>query len=266
MFSRAAKAGLVPGLIVSLVLGAAMLVPTNQGPIHLVCGGYGYAGPCAVPDVTGVTPGAGPIFGGSTVTITGTDFNNVFPPTAKPVVMFDSTQATVVSFTDTTIIAISPAHAAGVVNVTVTTAAGTSVVDAGDQFRYVSASYCALINLSRAPTSWTKGVAQKFYVFVFNCGTKTWPATGYTRVDLNVHFTTRLGSGLNTRQYWLTQSYRDLARNVAPNASYAFTITLNPTFRGSVWLEAEMIKKHQLWFGRYLYRPAQFVYVAVTVH
>jgi hypothetical protein len=266
MFSRAARAGLIPGLIVSVVLASALLVPTNQGAIRLVCGGYGYAGLCPFPDVIDVHPGAATIAGGTVVTIDGTDFNNIAPPGTKPIVKFGGVAATVASFTDTKIIAISPAHAAGVVDVTVTTFAGTSIVDSGDQFRYVSASYCALIDMSRAPTSWTKGHAQKFYVTVFNCGTKTWPATGYNRVDINVHFTTRLGSGYNTRQYWLTQSYKDLARNVAPNGSYAFTITLNPTFRGSVWLEAEMIKKHQLWFGRYLSRPAQFIYVAVIVH
>lgn len=43
-------------------------------------------------------------------------------------------------------------------------------------------------------------------------------------------------------------------------------ITINPTFRGTVKLEAEMVKLHQFWFGRYLYRPAQFVFVSVVVH
>jgi hypothetical protein len=252
-------------LIVSLVLGAAMLVPTNQGAIHLVCGGYGYAGPCAVPDVTRVTPGAGPIFGGSRVTITGTDFNNVFPPSAKPVVMFDSKAATVVSFTDTKIIAVSPAHAAGIVPVTVRTAAGTSIADSDDNFRYVSASYCALIDMSRAPTSWTKGHAKTFYVFAFNCGTKSWPATGGPRVDINVHFTTKTGSGFNTQAFWKTQSYHNLSRNTAPNATATFTITLNPNFRGTLLLEGEMIKLHQFWFGRYIYHPTQFVWVNATV-
>ena len=257
MTKRFASRAVVPAIAVVAVLFASLVA---QPPVRL----FGInAAACTVytsPVITRVTPAAGPIFGGTRVTITGSGLCNTLS------VKFGSTAATVFAgVSDTQVTATSPAHAAGVVDVTVTTSGGTSAISGGDKFRYVSASYCALIDLSRAPTSWTKGVAQKFYVFVFNCGTKSWPATGYTRVDINVHFTTRLGSGFNTAQYWKTMSYKDLARSVAPNASYAFTITLNPTFTGSVWLEAEMIKKHQLWFGRYLYRPAQFVYVPVTV-
>jgi hypothetical protein len=252
-------------LIVSLVLVAATLVPTNQGAIHLVCGGYGY-GPCPIPDVTAVHPGAATIAGGTVVTINGTNFNNIAPPGTKPIVRFGGVAATVVSFTDTRITVISPAHAAGVVDVTVTTAAGTSVVDPGDQFRYVSAKYCALIDLSRAPTSWTKGHSMTFYVSAFNCGTHSWPATGNDRVDFSVHFTTVIGSGATTKRFWLGNTYHNLSRSVAPNGSATVAITLNPSFRGSVKLEAEMIVLHQLWFGRYLSRPAQEAWVTVVVH
>ncbi|HEY2597931.1 MAG TPA: hypothetical protein VGJ79_05570, partial [Candidatus Dormibacteraeota bacterium] len=153
------------------------------------------------------------------------------------------------------------------VDVTVTTAAGTSIVDAGDQFRYVSAHYCALIDLSRAPTVWTKNRAQRFYVTIFNCGTRSWPATGYTRVDISVRFTTKAGSGYNTQRYWLPYfTYHNLDRNVAPNGYATLAITIKPNFRGTAKLEAEMIKLHQFWFGRYLYRPAQNVDVTVVVH
>jgi hypothetical protein len=262
MSNRALRAGLIPGLIVSLVLASALLLPTNQGNIRLVCAGYPNV--CSAPDVATVTPSAGPIFGGTRVTITGTDFNNV-QVGHKPIVMFDSKAATVVSFTDTKIIATSPSHAAGIVNVTVATVAGTSSVDAGDQFRYVGNPYCAIIDMSRAPTAWTKGHAKTFYVFAFNCGTKSWPATGGDRVDINVHFTTRAGSGFNTQAFWKTQSYRNLSRNIAPNATATFTITLNPNFRGTLLLEGEMIKLHQFWFGRYIYHPTQFVWVTATV-
>jgi hypothetical protein len=268
MFSRAARAGLLPGLIVSIVLVSAMLVPNSQGAIHLVCNGYGYGGPpCAVPDVRDVHPGAGTIAGGTVVTIDGTDFNNIAPPAVKPVVRFGGVAATVVSFTDTKIMAISPAHAAGVVDVTVTTFAGTSSPDPGDQFRYVSARYCALFDFSRAPTSWTKGHSQKFYVYIFNCGTGSWPTTGGHRVMVNVHFTTKAGSGWNTSRYFLTQTFHDLTtgRPVLPNQTIAVAITLTPNFRGSVKLEAEMIKLHQFWFGRFLTRPAQYSWVSAVV-
>ena len=35
--------------------------------------------------------------------------------------------------------------------------------------------------------------------------------------DINMHFTTRMGSGYNTRQYWKLQTYHNLSRNVASN-------------------------------------------------
>lgn len=254
---KRAAVGLVPGVVVAAVLGASYFAAPT--PFHGTLVACSYGSPAPV--VTNVTPAAGPIRGGTHVTITGTGFCN-----GTDVVFFGGRAATGLVFvSDTKLTATSPANAAGVVDVRVTNTGGTSAIAGGDKFRYVSATWCALIDMSRAPTSWTKGVAQKFYVYVFNCGRNTWPATGYTRVDINVHFTTKLGSGFNTQQYWKTMSYKDLVRNVAPNSSYAFTITLNPTFTGSVWLEAEMIKKHQLWFGRYVYRPAQFVYVAATV-
>ena len=52
---------------------------------------------------------------------------------------------------------------------------------------------------------------------------------------------------------------------MAPNATQAMAMTLRPTFRGTVKLEAEMIKLHQFWFGRFLYRPPQFAYKSVVV-
>src|SRR5208337_5028734 len=74
-----------------------------------------------VPTVTGVTPAAGPVAGGTTVTVTGTGF------TGATSVKFGTTAATsytVVSATSIT--AVSPAGSAGTVDVTVTTPGGTS--------------------------------------------------------------------------------------------------------------------------------------------
>ncbi len=82
------------------------------------------------PTVTQVQPGGGPLGGGTTVTITGTNF------TGATAVMFGSTSAA--SFTTnsaTSITATSPAGS-GKVNVTVTTAGGTSPTSAADEFDY----------------------------------------------------------------------------------------------------------------------------------
>ena len=85
----------------------------------------------ARPTVTAISPTAGPVAGGTTVTITGTDL------TGATEVAFRTTAATsftVVSATE--VLAVSPARAAGTVDVTVTTPGGTSLTTAADQFTY----------------------------------------------------------------------------------------------------------------------------------
>jgi hypothetical protein len=84
------------------------------------------------PTVSAVAPTAGPLAGGTTVTITGSALANATE------VDFGTLPATIVSDTSTSIVATSPAViAAGSVDVTVTTAAGTSVISSADQFTYV---------------------------------------------------------------------------------------------------------------------------------
>lgn len=86
------------------------------------------------PRVTSVSVTSGPSAGGSSVTVTGTGF------TGATVVTFGATPAA--SFTvngDTSITAVSPPVSAGTVDVTVTTAGGTSPVSSTDQFTFVAA-------------------------------------------------------------------------------------------------------------------------------
>ena len=70
------------------------------------------------PTVTSVSPNTGPIAGGTSVTITGTNL------TGATAVTFGGTAATIGTVTATTITATTPAHAAGVVDVVVTTPGG----------------------------------------------------------------------------------------------------------------------------------------------
>jgi hypothetical protein len=76
----------------------------------------------AQPTITSVTPSTGPIAGGTSVTIRGTGFQTIFecPILCFPAhVRFGSTiaaQTTIVD--DTTIIAVTPVHAPGTVDVT----------------------------------------------------------------------------------------------------------------------------------------------------
>jgi hypothetical protein len=89
--------------------------------------------PTPAPAVTGVIPNTGTTAGGTSVTITGTNF------TGATAVTFGGTAATnVVVVNDTQITATSPAHAAGAVDVTVTTSGGTSATSTNDKFTYTA--------------------------------------------------------------------------------------------------------------------------------
>ena len=82
------------------------------------------------PTVTGVNPNAGPLAGGNSVTITGTNF------TSNTEVKFGSTSATGVEVTSPTALTVVSAAGTGTVNVTVITPGGTSALSAADEFSY----------------------------------------------------------------------------------------------------------------------------------
>lgn len=76
---------------------------------------------CAVPRpiISNITPVSGPIAGGASVTITGTDLANA-------TVTVDGVALTPTANSDTSLTFIAPAHAAGAVSVALTTARGTA--------------------------------------------------------------------------------------------------------------------------------------------
>ena len=87
--------------------------------------------PPPAPAVTGVSPSTGPAAGGTAVTVTGTSL-------AGGSVAFGAAAATGVSCSATSCTATSPAGT-GTVNVTVTTAGGTSATSPAGQFTYTAA-------------------------------------------------------------------------------------------------------------------------------
>jgi hypothetical protein len=90
----------------------------------------------AVPAVQGVDPVAGPLSGGTQVTITGENLANATVAFGKTTVPPSS----IVSDTATSIVVDSPPAKAGTVDVTVTTAlGGASQTSAADKFTYVAA-------------------------------------------------------------------------------------------------------------------------------
>ncbi|WP_297417468.1 chitobiase/beta-hexosaminidase C-terminal domain-containing protein [Clostridium sp.] len=83
------------------------------------------------PTVTGITPSLGSIAGGTTVTITGVNFSGA------TAVKFGIANATYNVDSDTQITATAPAGSAGVADITVVTAGGTSATSSADQFTYM---------------------------------------------------------------------------------------------------------------------------------
>jgi uncharacterized protein YhjY with autotransporter beta-barrel domain len=125
--------------------GARDVVVTTPGGTGTGTGLFTYV---AAPTVTGVSPTSGPTAGGTSVTITGTNF------TGATAVMFGANPAasyTVDSATQIT--ATSPAGSAGVVDITVTTVGGTSATGAADQFTYVAAPTVTGVSPTSGPTA-----------------------------------------------------------------------------------------------------------------
>jgi hypothetical protein len=135
MLKKARTAGLVPALVVSIVIGISLLAPASArfNALAPSCG-YGYGYPAPAPTVVYVSPNFGPTTGGTTVTITGSGFCGTITA-----VNFGANAATgITTINDTTATAVSPAGAAGQVDVTVTTSKGTSATGPGDKFNYVA--------------------------------------------------------------------------------------------------------------------------------
>jgi hypothetical protein len=102
----------------------------------------------AAPAITSIAPTSGPLSGGQTVTVRGTDF------TGATAVKFGATPGTslvVVSATKLTVV--SPAHAAGVVPIRVTTPDGTSALVAADQYTYAPAPTITSISPTSGPAA-----------------------------------------------------------------------------------------------------------------
>jgi hypothetical protein len=96
-----------------------------------------------LPQITGVTPATGSTAGGYSVTITGSAF------TGASAVSFGGYPAT--SFTvasDTSIVAVVPAHAAGTVDIAVTTLSGTSAVVSADHLTYTAGPLPVVVGIS----------------------------------------------------------------------------------------------------------------------
>ena len=121
--------------------GAVDVVVTNASGSGTGSGLYTYV---AAPTVTSIAPAAGRVAGGTTVTITGTAFTGA---TAVTIGGVAATGVTVVNATS--ISAVTGAHAAGAVNVVVTTPAGSGT--GAGLFTYIAAPTATSIGPATGP-------------------------------------------------------------------------------------------------------------------
>ena len=133
------------------VLSAVNVLPANctvGNTTYCSYRAYLSLGPSFVapPRITGVSATSGPAAGGTSVTITGTGF------TGATAVSFGGTAAASFVVTgDTSITALSPTAPAGTVDVSVTTAGGTSSSSTVDQFTFVAAPSVAGVDPNSGP-------------------------------------------------------------------------------------------------------------------
>jgi len=127
----------------------SMTIPGQSTPIMVARFSFSAA---SAPMVTNVThPGTATTVGGTPVTLTGTDF------TGASVVTFDGIPASFTVYFSTTIVAISPPHAAGTVDINVTTPTGTSATTGYDQFTYSSGTSPSITTISPNSASTSGG-------------------------------------------------------------------------------------------------------------
>ncbi len=110
--------------------------------------------PPPVPTISSVNPNSGPTTGGTTVTITGTGL------TSTSAVDFGGTAASdFLVQNDTTVIATAPAGKLGAVDVTATTAGGTTAKSTADKFTYTTPPAPTVTGVSPASGPSTGGTA-----------------------------------------------------------------------------------------------------------
>ena len=127
------------------------------GALEKTVGGNQYQGAAYVfavpaPTVTRLSPTSGPTTGGTSVTITGTNFTGVTAVDFGTV----AARSFTVNAAGTQIVATSPADSAGTVYVTVTTASGTSAISSAEKFTFTSTKQAIVsAGLSASKTSAT---------------------------------------------------------------------------------------------------------------
>ncbi|WP_412465751.1 MBG domain-containing protein [Pedobacter sp. KLB.chiD] len=173
-----------------------------------------------VPTVTALSPTSGPTGGGTSVTITGTNFSGA------TAVTFGSTAATSFTVNSATQITATAPAGTGTVNVLVTTSGGTSATSASNQFTYVAAPTVTALSPTSGPTS--GGTSVTITGTNFNGATAvTFGATAATSFTVNsaTQITATSPAGTGTVDVRITTS----GGTSATSGSDQFTYVAAPT-------------------------------------
>jgi N-acetyl-anhydromuramyl-L-alanine amidase AmpD/acyl-coenzyme A thioesterase PaaI-like protein len=109
----------------------------------------------------------------------------------------------------------------------------------------------AKYDTSKVPTTWVIGRSQTFPVTVTNIGDVTWPATGHSTVDLDLHFAPAAG-GSAKQSTWLNSKAFAMPADLGPGASVTMNVTFAaPARTGALVLEAEMVKEQDFWYQQW---------------
>lgn len=109
------------------------------------------------------------------------------------------------------------------------------------------AEWWAGADLSGVPQVWGGAQTQVFTVFVTNTGNELWPSTGPNPVELDLHFTSRVG-GSTAEAAWMTSQIFALPSDIAPGQTAQIPVRVTaPALAGSYYLEAQMFKNQQFW-------------------
>jgi len=194
-------------------------VNANGGSVTAV-GGFTYTGG-TVPTVASVSPTSGLPGGGTSVTITGTNLGSATG------VKFGLNSAVITANTSIQIIATSPAGS-GTVDVTVTTANGTSATSSADQFTYVVPITPTVTGISPTSGSTTGGTSititgTTFYspATVAIGGSS---ATGVTVVSLTSIICTTPAYAAGTVHVTVTTAAGTSSTSSADQFSYTFSL------------------------------------------
>jgi hypothetical protein len=186
----------------------------------------------AKPTVSSLNPAAGPIAGGNTVTINGTGF------VSGAGVKFGATASATVTFVSATQLkAVAPAHAAGTVDVTVTTPGGTSAIVAGDHYAYgppkitsftptsgITGATVTINGTGFVPGATVKFGAKASPTVTFVSGTQIKAVVPNGAVTGKISVTTPAGTGTSATNFTVTLSITGFSPASGPTGT---VVTIN---------------------------------------